>query len=87
VNGHARGIVYICTYVRTQYDEKRREKRLCTILPPNGGLDIVQGSGQLRDKKTITNKNLPVSLVFPHFLCDLVAPIWETKSTNTQMYK
>ncbi len=31
VNGHTRGTVYICTYVPTQYDEKRREKTIGAI--------------------------------------------------------
>ncbi len=36
-NGHTRGTVHVRTYVQTQYDEKRHEKRIGTILPPNGG--------------------------------------------------
>ncbi len=45
--GHTRGAVYVCTYMQTQYDEKWSKKMIGTILPPNGGQNIiVHGSGR-----------------------------------------
>jgi hypothetical protein len=43
-NGHTHGTVYVRTY--TWYDEKQCKKTMGIILPPNGGQNIVHGSGQ-----------------------------------------
>ncbi len=39
-----RGTLHLRTYVRIQYNEKRLKKAICTILPPNGGQNIVHSS-------------------------------------------
>ncbi len=45
-NGHTHGTVYVCAHVQTQYDEKRRKKTIGTILPPNGGQNIIHDFGR-----------------------------------------
>ncbi len=45
-NRYARGSVNVCTYVQTEYDKKKHEKRSVPISPPNSGQDIFHGSGQ-----------------------------------------